>query len=29
VPTFLLSLPREALDRRTDSVRDLQLGESR
>jgi iron(III) transport system permease protein len=29
VPTFLLSLPREALDRRTVSVRDLQLGESR
>lgn len=29
VPTFLLSLPREALDRTKSSVRDLQLGESR
>jgi iron(III) transport system permease protein len=29
VPTFLLSLPREALDRSKSSVRDLQLGESR
>jgi iron(III) transport system permease protein len=29
VPTFLLSLPREALDRPKSSVRDLQLGESR
>ena len=29
VPTFLLSLPREALDRAKSSVRDLQLGESR
>jgi iron(III) transport system permease protein len=29
VPTFLLSLPREALDRPKNSVRDLQLGESR
>lgn len=29
IPTFLLSLPREALDRTKSSVRDLQLGESR
>jgi iron(III) transport system permease protein len=29
VPTFLLSLPREALDRKKSSIRDLQLGESR
>lgn len=29
IPTFLLSLPREALSRTSSSVRDLQLGESR